>query len=74
MALPLWRWSACELAEATRNRVCSSEELVRAHLGRITAVISEVNAVTLVLEEEAPDAARKADETLAAGAEAGTRA
>ena len=71
MADPLWRWSASELAGAIRDRKCSSEEVIRAHLARIAAVNPEVNAVTIVLAEEALDAARRADERVAAGAELG---
>ena len=71
MVDPLWQWSASGLAEAIRNRECSSEEVVRAHLERIAAVNPEVNAVTRVLEEEALGAARRADEEVASGAELG---
>ena len=71
MTDPLWQWSASELAEAIRNRECSSEEVVRAHLERIATVNPEMNAVTLVLEEEALAAARRADEEVAAGAALG---
>ena len=71
MAEPLWQWSASGLAGAIRSRRCSSEEVVRAHLERIAAVNPEVNAVTLVLEEEALVAAKLADEEVASGAELG---
>ena len=71
MAEALWRWSASELAVAIRNRDCSSEEVVRAHLERIDAVNPRVNAVTMILAEEALNAARRADEQVASGAEPG---
>ena len=71
MAEPLWRLSASDLAAAIRNRECSSEEVVRAHLERIDAVNPELNAVIMVLAEEALEAARRADERVAAGAEVG---
>ena len=71
MAEPLWTWSASDLAAAIRNRECSSEEVVRVHLERIATVNPEVNAVTMVLEEEALAAARRAEEEVAAGAALG---
>ena len=71
MTVPLWQWSASALAEAIRKRECSSEEVVTAHLERIAAVNPEVNAVTLVLEEEGLIAARKADEEVATGTAVG---
>ena len=64
---PLWRWSATDLAMAIRDKQLASEEVVRAHLGRIAAVNHEINALTLVLEEDALNAARLADEALARG-------
>jgi amidase len=63
----LWRMSATELAEAIRSRQTSSQEVIEAHLRRIEAVNSSVNAVTVVLAEQALDAAKAADRTVAAG-------
>ncbi len=64
---PLWQWSACSLAKAIRDKRVSSEDVIRAHLDRIEAVNPRVNAVTVVLEEDALRAAREADEKVAAG-------
>ena len=68
---PLWRWSATSLAKAIRDKNVSSEDVIRAHLDRIEAVNHKVNAVTVVLEEDALRAAREADEKIAAGGEVG---
>jgi amidase len=63
----LWRMSALELAEAIRSRHMSSQEVIEAHLRRIEAVNPSVNAVTVVLAEQALDAAKAADRAVAAG-------
>ncbi len=57
----LWRMSALELAEAIRSRQISSQEVIEAHLRRIEAVNPSVNAVTVVLGEQAVEAAKAAD-------------
>ncbi|HYA98932.1 MAG TPA: amidase family protein, partial [Ktedonobacteraceae bacterium] len=66
-ATDLWRMSAKELAEAIRSRQISSQEVVEAHLRRIEAVNPSVNAVTVVLGEQAIEAAKAADRVVAAG-------
>lgn len=63
----LWRMSAVELAEAIRSRQVSSQEVIGAHLRRIEAVNPSVNAVTVVLGEQALDAAKAADRAAAGG-------
>jgi amidase len=63
----LWHMSATDLAEAIRSRQASSREVVEAHLRRIEAVNPAINAVTVVLGEQALDAAKAADRTVAAG-------
>ena len=68
-ATELWRMSATELAEVIRSRRASSEEVVEAHLRRIEAVNPAINAVVIVMAEEALAAARAADGMVAAGAE-----
>jgi amidase len=57
----LWRMSATDLAEAIRSRQMSSQEVIEAHLRRIEAVNPSVNAVTVVLGEQALEAAKAAD-------------
>jgi len=66
-AADLWRMSAVELAEAIRSKQASSQEVVQAHLQRIETVNPSVNAVTIVLGEQALEAAKAADRVLAAG-------
>ena len=66
-ATELWRMSATELAEAIRARQASSVEVVEAHLRRIEAVNPSINAVVMVLGEQALEAAKAADRAVAAG-------
>ncbi len=61
MSDELWRRSAGELAAMIRDRTVSSREVVEAHLDRIEAVNEAVNAVTVVLADEARAAADEAD-------------
>ncbi len=63
----LWRMSATELAAAIRSRQVSSREVVEAHLRRIEAVNGSVNAVVVVLAEQALDAAERADRAVGRG-------
>ena len=58
-----------ELAEAIRTRQTSSQEVIEAHLRRIEAVNPCVNAVTVVLGEQAIEAAKAADLAVAGGAD-----
>lgn len=62
-----WRMSATELAEAIRTRRASSVEVVEAHLRRIEAVNPSINAVVIVLGEQALEAAEAADRAVADG-------
>src|SRR5690348_1937430 len=64
-ATELWRLSATELAEAIRSRQASSQEVVEAHLRRIEAVNPAINAVVVVLGDEALEAAKAADRAVA---------
>ncbi|MFC7641934.1 amidase [Streptosporangium lutulentum] len=70
MSTDLNHCDATELAELIRTRRASSVEVVQAHLERIEAADSRINAV-VTLADGALDAARAADEELAAGAEVG---
>jgi amidase len=65
----LWRMSATELAEAIRSKQASSQEVVEAQLRRIEAVNPTVKAITIVLADEALEAAKAADRAVAAGRE-----
>lgn len=66
-ATELWRMGATELAEAIRSRQASSQEVIDAHLRRIETVNPAINAVVVVLAEEALDAAKAADRAVARG-------
>jgi amidase len=66
-ATELWRLSATELAGAIKPRQVSSHEVIQAHLRRIEAVNPSINAVTIVLGEQAIEAAKAADRAVAAG-------
>src|SRR3954466_12941157 len=61
MSEELWRRGAGELAELIAAREVSSREVVQAHLDRIEAVNPHLNAVVLVLADEALAAADAAD-------------
>jgi amidase len=63
----LWRMSATELAEAIRSKQASSQEIIEAHLRRIDAVNPSINAVTIVLGEQALEAAKTADRAVSGG-------
>jgi amidase len=63
----LWRLSATELAEAIRSKQASSQEVIEAHLRRIEDVNPSINAVTVVLGEQAVEAAKAADRAVARG-------
>jgi amidase len=62
-----WRMSATGLAEAIRSRQVSSQEVVEAHLRRIEEVNPAINAVPVVLAEQALAAAKAADRAVANG-------
>ena len=66
-ATELWRLGASELAGVIRSGQASSREVIEAHLRRIDTVNPVINAVVLVLAEQALDAARAADLALGDG-------
>lgn len=63
----LWRMGAGELAEAIRSKKASSREVVDSHLQRIAEVNPGVNALTVVLAEDALAAAAAADQATTRG-------
>ncbi|MGN6794205.1 MAG: amidase [Streptosporangiaceae bacterium] len=67
----LWRKSAVEMATMIRNREVSSREVVQAHLDRVQAVNSHLNAIVRLLADEALAAADAADKRVADGSEVG---
>jgi len=66
-ATDLWRMSAMDLAGAIRSRQVSSREVVEAQLRRIEEANPSVNAITILLAEQAVKAAAAADRAVAAG-------
>jgi amidase len=67
MSDELWRWDAVELAQAIRLGRVSSREAVSACLARLDKVNRAVNAVTVVLADQALTAADAADQALKRG-------
>jgi amidase len=67
MSEDLWRRGAGELAEMIRSGKVSSVEVVEAHLRRIEAANPSINAVVLVLADQALEAAKLADRRRASG-------
>ena len=61
MERALWQWNADEVARAIRTRRISSREAVQAVLQRLDAVNPAVNAVTVLLADQALAAADRAD-------------
>jgi amidase len=61
--------SAMELADAIKTSQVSSQEVIEAHLRRIQEVNPSINAVVIVMAEQALKAARAADRAVAARAD-----
>ncbi len=71
MGSELCRLGALDLAELIRARQVTSKEVVEAHLARIDEVNPQLNAVTVVLANDALAAADAADRALSSGAQTG---
>lgn len=71
MSEELWRLGATALAGKIASREISSREAVAAHLARIGKVNPAVNAITVVMTDEAMAAAAAADQRIASGEPAG---
>jgi Amidase len=67
MSDELWRWDAVELARAIRLRNVSSREAVGSTLDRLAEVNPRLNAVTVVLHDQALTDADRADAAVARG-------
>ncbi len=72
MSDELWRWDAARLAEAIRLGRISSREAVSASLKRLDAVNGAVNAVTVILAEQALAMADQADRDVKRGGALGS--
>ena len=71
MANELWKKGALELAEGIRSQEFSSREVVNAHLDRIDHVNGDLNAIVLVLADDARAGADQADAAVARGDDLG---
>ncbi|HEY7519820.1 MAG TPA: amidase [Methylomirabilota bacterium] len=67
MERALWQWDAGELAAAIRTRKISSREAVQSVLHRLDAVNPALNAVTVLLADQALAAADRADAAVKRG-------
>src|SRR5690242_7324012 len=63
----LWRWDAVDLAAAIRTRRIGSREATHAVLERLAAVNPALNAVTVLLADQALAAADRADAAVRRG-------
>src|SRR5207237_8662163 len=71
MSDDIWRWTATRTAAAIRGRDISAREALDSCLGRMAAVNTKLNAVTVALSESAREAAHRADAAAARGEELG---
>jgi amidase len=67
----LWKLSAAKMAQMVRNREVSAVELTEAHLARLAAVNTRLNAVVHEMPEEALQCAKAVDERVARGKDPG---
>ena len=65
----LWQMGAMALADAIRSKEASCQEVMEAHLRRIEEVNASINAVVVLLAEQAVEAAQAADRAVVAGGE-----
>ena len=63
----VWRMSATEIADAVRSKRLSAVDVTKAHLARIDATNSDINAVVQHFPDEALASARAVDAAIAAG-------
>src|ERR1700681_2718102 len=71
MSDDIWRWTATRIATAIRSRDISAREALESCLGRMAAVNSKLNAVTVDLSKSAREAADRAGAAVARGEELG---
>ena len=67
----LWQLGALELAEKIRSKEASSREVLEAHLDRVGQCNEDLNAIILLLTDEARSAADAADAAIARGDKVG---
>ena len=69
--IPLWQWSACDLAAGIKNKEFSCREAVTSVLERMQAKNPELNAVVIDLSEQALAQAEHADDMVQSGVQLG---
>jgi len=67
----LWKMGAADLAEIIRKKQASCREVIQAHLERIEDVNPGINAITVLLADEALKAADDADQALSSNRDVG---
>ncbi len=63
----IWKLSAMEIAQAVKQKQISCEETIVSHLERIETINGKLNAISVILNDSALDAARNADKLIASG-------
>ncbi len=63
----LWKMNASEIVQLVKDRKVSCREIVQAHIDRIKEINPGINAVTVLLEEQALNMADNEDKKLARG-------
>lgn len=63
----LWKMNASEIVQLVKERKVSCRETVQAHIDRIKEINPGINAITVLLEEQALDMADNEDKKLARG-------
>ena len=67
MSQEIYYADATELAERIRSRAISPVDVMKAHLERIEAINSKLNAIVLLLADEAMERARQAESAIMQG-------
>jgi len=63
----IWKLGALEIASAIKNKEISCEETMISHLEHIKTVNGKINAISVILQNSALEAARDADRLIASG-------
>jgi amidase len=71
MSAEWWQMNGREIASAVRERAASAREVIEAHLQRIASVDDELNAVAVVLADQALSAADEIDRRIGVGEQVG---
>jgi amidase len=63
----IWKLSALEIADAIKRKEISCEETMISHFEHIETVNAKINAISIILQDSALDAAKNADRLIASG-------